>query len=184
MDEKEIKEVFLKGESEAFKKVVEAYGPQMMALSLNMVGNREDAEDICQEAFLQAFRHWDRFDRKQSLRNWLLTIVFRRSLDLVRKKTRFYRFLAKLRDDFLSFRREANFAGLQSTGSSYQKIPPQALDGLTPKEKAILTLWAREGYTSEEIAGVIGCRPATARVHLFLARQKIKTWLEKHNESL
>lgn len=103
MDERELKEIFLQGDREAFQKVVAAYGSQMMSLSLSVVGNREDAEDVCQEAFLQAFRHCGRFDPNQSLRHWLLTIVYRRSLDVIRRKKRQAGFLNRLKQNlFLS----------------------------------------------------------------------------------
>lgn len=182
MDERELKEAFLKGDREGFQKVVSTFSSEMMALSLNIVGNREDAEDVCQEAFLQAFRNSDRFDPKLSLRHWLLTIVCRRSLDLIRKKKRLTGFLNRFKQNF--FLSTSAYGGLNREKAKLNgtEIPARAFDGLTVRQKVILTLWAREGLTSEEIAAIIGCRPATARVQLFLARQKIKKWLEKHHE--
>ncbi|MDI6849394.1 MAG: sigma factor-like helix-turn-helix DNA-binding protein [Candidatus Saccharicenans sp.] len=49
-------------------------------------------------------------------------------------------------------------------------------------ERTCLFLWAREGYSSEEIAGIIGCSPGTVRVHLFQARKKLKRLMEGGNE--
>lgn len=54
------------------------------------------------------------------------------------------------------------------------------LDNLTLSERAALTLWAAEGLNSQEIATILGCRPSTVRVHLYLARRKIKTWLDEN----
>ena len=66
----------LQGKREEFKKIVEGYGGKIVALALNMLGNREDAEDACQEAFIRAFRNLEKFDSQRSFRNWLYTIVY------------------------------------------------------------------------------------------------------------
>jgi RNA polymerase sigma-70 factor (ECF subfamily) len=77
--------------------MVEAYGNIVLSVALNVVGNRQDAEDICQETFLQVFRRLDRYDRARSFKTWLLTIAYRRSLDMLRKKRRFSEFSARVR---------------------------------------------------------------------------------------
>lgn len=184
MNERELKEAFLKGDREGFQKVVSAFSSEMMALSLSIVANREDAEDVCQEAFLQAFRHSHRFDPEQSLRHWLLTIVYRRSLDFIRKKKRLASFLNRFKQNFSLSPSPIGALHQEKAELNWTEIPLRAFDGLTVRQRAILTLWASEGLTSQEIAAIIGCRPATVRVHLFLARQKIKKWLEKHHEGV
>ncbi len=163
---------------ESLQKVVEQHGPWMMTLAWHILGNREDAEDVCQEAFLQAFRYLGRFDPEKSLRSWLATIVVRRSFDLMRKRKRFRRFLEVFNRQWWP----AKQPGIKAPSlNNFEPMPCLALDGLSSRERAVLTLWALEGYTSEEIAAVLGCRASTARVHLFLARKKIKAFLEKQN---
>jgi len=173
MKESEIIENCLRGDREDFKMIVEMYKAQAMAVAMNILGNREDAEDACQEAFVQAFRSLDRFDRQKSLKNWLLTILYRRCLDQARKRKRFWRFFAGFKKEAPSYSPATNspFCGeVQSLN---------ILDCLSPKERAAVTLWANDGYTTEEISGILGCRPSTARVYLFNARKKIKATLEK-----
>lgn len=181
MDEKQIIDLCRQGNEEAFRLIVERYADQMMALAMNLLGNRQDAEDVCQEAFLQAFRHLSRYNPQQSLRHWLLTILYRRSLDLLRKRKRLGCFLTNWKK-WLS-QSGLKFSALKSTEmdqleSKEGELTGSLLNGLPSRQKAILTLWARDGLTSEEIAAILGCRPSTARVHLYLARKKIKTWLE------
>jgi RNA polymerase sigma-70 factor (ECF subfamily) len=55
--------------------MVEAYGALVLSVALNVIGNRQDAEDVCQETFLQVFRRLDRYDRERSFKTWLLTIA-------------------------------------------------------------------------------------------------------------
>jgi len=170
--------------------IVDAYADQMLRLAMSFLGNWQDAEDVCQEAFIQAYRNLHRYDPSQSFKHWLLTILYRRGLDLKRKRRRLGRLLRELKSNF---RRPASSStptplprssNIDLAGSKESLINPELLNGLSLKQKAILTLWAQEGYSSEEIASIIGCRPATARVHLYLARKKIKACWEGKNGRL
>jgi len=166
----------LQGDREEFKKIVEEYSGKIMALALNMLGNREDAEDACQEAFIRAFRNLKKFDSQRSFRNWLYTIVYNCCLDQLRKRHRFYNFYKKAK------RESAPFTSAQTSNlSPEQRLPGSVLRRLSPKERITLFLWASEGYTSGEVASVLKCSPSTARVYLFKARRKIKALLEKEN---
>ncbi len=165
----------LRGNSEEFRPIVETYKAPMMALALNVLRNRQDAEDACQEALVRAFRSLDRYDPRLSLRNWLFVILYRGCLDIVRKRRRFRAFSA----------RAAFETGTDSPSASLlspERRPLLALailDKLTPKERMILALWANEDCGAAEIAGILGCSASTARVHLFNARAKIKKLMEK-----
>lgn len=174
MEEKEIIQSCVQGDSESFRRIVEMYQALAMAVAMNILGNREDAEDVCQETFLQIFRNLGKFDQKRSFKNWLLTILYRRCLDQTKKAKRFGRF-------FERFKKEAavNFTTPILPISVRRSFPSDALASLSPKEKLAVTLWANEGFTAEEISSILGCRPSTARVYLFSARKKIKALLEK-----
>ncbi|MGZ6507370.1 MAG: RNA polymerase sigma factor [Tumebacillaceae bacterium] len=52
------------------------------------LGNREDAEDLTQETFIKAFHGWNKFDRRSSVRTWLVAISRNLALDRLRKKQR------------------------------------------------------------------------------------------------
>jgi RNA polymerase sigma-70 factor (ECF subfamily) len=174
MDEQEIVAGSLAGSAEADRALVETYGPLVLAVALNILGNREDAEDVFQEAFVQVFRHFDRYDARRSFKTWLLTIVYRRSLDVIRKKRRFAEFAARAKSEPAlaaphNPRPEADDA---------RPLPSRLLAGLSAKERTALCLWANEGYTARDISEVLGCSASTARVTLFNARRKIKALLE------
>ena len=95
VDEQEIIEGCLRESPVASRAMVEAYGNLVLSVALNVIGNRQDAEDVCQETFLQVFRRLDRYDRERSFKTWLLTIAYRRSLDMLRKKRRFSEFSSR-----------------------------------------------------------------------------------------
>ncbi|MDH3744866.1 MAG: sigma-70 family RNA polymerase sigma factor [Acidobacteriota bacterium] len=62
---------------EAVSELVAKLGDKVFAFSMKFCGNREDAEDLVQETFLQAFRKWDQFEGRSSPASWLYTIAAR-----------------------------------------------------------------------------------------------------------
>jgi RNA polymerase sigma-70 factor, ECF subfamily len=178
MDEKERIAACLRGDGEEFRSIVNEYQGPLTALALNMLGNRQDAEDVCQETFIQAFLHLDRYDPLLSFRNWLFTILYRRALDLIRRQRRFRAFTARAAADpglpLYAKPEEPRFEA-----KNFERL----LEPLSPRERLVAALWANEGLTAVEIAAVMGCSASTARVYLFNARRKIKALLEKGNEA-
>ncbi len=174
MNETERIEACQRGNSEEFRPIVETYKASMLALALNVLRNRQDAEDACQEAFVRAFRSLDRYDPRLSLRNWLFVILYRGCLDIVRKRRRFRAFSARA-----AFEPGTNSPSASPFSPERQEIAMAILDQLTPKERMILSLWANEDCSAAEIAGILGGSASTARVHLFNARAKIKKLMEK-----
>jgi len=179
MNDKQLVRSCLQGDVEEFHKIMDKYKGKAMALAINILGNREDAEDACQEAFLHAYSNLHRFDLQRSFCSWLYTIIYNLCLDQLRKKQRFYRFFKKMKRES-SFSEEVR----TSSRSAHQPITQGVLKELSSRERAVLFLWAVEGYTSREIGDVLKCSASTARVHLFKAREKIKAILEKENVSM
>jgi len=178
VDDKQLIRSCLQGEKEEFRKLVEKYWGKTIAMAINVLGNREDAEDVCQEAFLQVYSHLAEFDFKMNFQKWLYSILYKRCLDRLRKRRRLLNFFSKLKAEKKSLlRSELNI----NSASSSQFLTDKILKQLSPTEKTALFLWAREGFTSSEIGAVLKCSPSTARVHLFKARKKIKAALEGEN---
>lgn len=176
MNDKQLIRSCLQGDVEEYRKIVNKYNGRIMAMAINILGNREDAEDACQEAFIKAYNHLDKYDFNKSFNSWLYGIIYNQCLDQLRKKSRFYKFLNKMKSESFQFANKR-----ASTNSIHQQFPKRVLRELSLKERSILFLWAIEGYTSDEIGSVLKCSPSTARVHLFKARKKIKAILEKEN---
>jgi RNA polymerase sigma-70 factor (ECF subfamily) len=176
MDETEIAAACLQGDKEAFRRIMETHSGPALALAINVLGNRQDAEDACQEAFVQAFRHLDRFDGRAHFRTWMLTIVYRRCLDILKRKRRFRAAVERAGHDAIPGRGGGEIPA--DTIGAGPRLPEKWLEGLTPKERTALCLWADEGLTAAEIAGVLGCAASTSRVTLFNARRKVKTLME------
>lgn len=179
MDEQELIAGCLRGRMEDFRMIVERYTAPAMALAMNILGNRDDAEDACQELFIQVFRHLKSYDKGRSFKNWVYTILYRRCLDQLKRRRRSAEVVKKIG-------RETALAPPANPGHSGEprSLPSGLLEMLKAKERTALSLWANEGYTAREIGEVLRCSASTARVYLFQARKKIKTLLEQGNVSL
>jgi RNA polymerase sigma-70 factor (ECF subfamily) len=179
MDEQQLIAGSLGGRMEDFRMIVERYSAPAMALAMNILRNRDDAEDACQELFIQVYRNLRSYDPNRSFKNWVYTILYRRCLDHLKSRRRAADLVRKVG-------REAApaFAANPGPSETPRSLPSSLLDELKAKERTALCLWANEGYTSLEIGEVLRCSASTARVHLFEARKKIKKLLEQSHASL
>jgi RNA polymerase sigma-70 factor (ECF subfamily) len=179
MDEQELIAGCLRGNMEDFRVIVERYSAPAMALAVNILGNRADAEDACQELFIQVYRHLKSYDKNRSFKNWLYTILYRRCLDQLKKRRRSAELARRMA-------RETVLAAPANPGHPHppRSLPSGLLERLKARERTVLCLWANEGYTAQEIGEVLRCSASTARVYLFQARKRIRKLLEQGDVSL
>lgn len=88
MDQREkrlIKKV-KKGDHQAFAELVDRYKNSVYSICLRMVGNREEAEDLSQDAFIRAYNHISQFDNDRKFSTWLFRIATNLSIDSLRRK--------------------------------------------------------------------------------------------------
>ena len=179
MEDNELLRSCLNGDLEDFRKLMDKYKGRSLALAWNILGNREDAEDACQEAFVQVYLNIEKFDFSRNFKDWFFTILSNRCLDQLRKRYRFAKFFKSQKTVFKEKMTQVN-----SNPDRSPLISSKLLQKLNPRERISVCLWANEGYNSSEIASVLRCAPSTARVHLFKARRKLKTLLEEENVAL
>ena len=184
MEDKKLIQACREGDLDQFKKIVDKYGAQSMALAMNILGNREDAQDASQETFLQVFRNLSRFDADRNFKTWLFTILTRRCLDRLKKRRRFAAFFFKMKNENWEERNGRIIIRLTNPSPKNQSLSQNLLEILSPKERTALCLWANEGYTAVEISRALRCSASTARVYLFNARRKIRAVMEKRNVRL
>jgi len=98
-NEKEIVQRCLAGENDVFAQLVTRYESHVKALAWNIAGNPEDALEISQDVFLQAFRNLARFDLNRDFRKWVLGITVKRSIDHLRKSKTFLNFFFRYAEE-------------------------------------------------------------------------------------
>ena len=174
----------LAGDAEGFRPLVQRYQRVAFSVAVRMVGSRADAEDIAQQAFVDAFRALDRFSpegRRNAFSAWLLRIVVNRAKDVLKSKKRTEQSL----DDDVSGS-QAAFAHVPHTpeASASQKEDRKALEAallkVAPKYREVLILKDVEDLPYEEIRAILGLPITTLKIRVVRARAMMREALEGH----
>jgi len=165
-------EQVLEGNINAFSHLVDRHKDKAYNLAFRICGNREEAEEIAQDAFIKAYRSLKNFRKKSSFATWLYRIVYNTAISLVR--TRKQRILA-LEEfpadaaDFLGFSKNEEEAGEDYRNSlinfALQKIPEE--------DRGLITLYYYDDLDTEEISKITGINKPGIKVRLFRARKKM-----------
>lgn len=146
---------------------IDAWGDAVLRLAFRLTANRSDAEDVFQSVFtsLLSCKTAPREDRE--LRRWLLAMTVRCSYDVLRRRG-----TAVSLDQISQWR--------SPDALSDEDTPLEAaVESLPPAMRAAIHLYYYEGYSTEEIAEMIGEKPSTVRSHLHRARKALNISLER-----
>jgi RNA polymerase sigma-70 factor, ECF subfamily len=173
------------GDPDAFEAMVRRYGTQMLAVARRLVRNEDDAREVVQEAFLQAFRALDDFRADAKLSTWLHRIVVNTGLMRLRSSSRRPEgFIDDLLPDFDTTGHHASpFTPIPMTvedAIERQEVRAQvrtALERLPAAYRAIIVLRDFEDLTTEEAATALGISENAAKIRLHRARQALGTLL-------
>lgn len=176
MDDKSIIISCLSGDKEELGLIVRKYQKKLLAMVYGILGDREEARDVTQEALVQVYIHLDHFDQTKNFRNWLFSIAYKRCLDRIRGRKTWTKAMKELQKsgDNHSFHIQEE-SPFENTG-----VLKKILSLLNSKERTALTLKILSGYSCTEIGEIIGCSGNTVRVHVFNAKRKIKKLLEEN----
>ena len=146
------------------RRVIELYTPLVYRLAYARTGSHADAEDICQDVFLTLARKNPDFDAEENRRAWLIRITVNRAASLWRTP---WKKRVVLGDD--SARHRAALPRDEALSD--------ALSALSGDDRALIQLHYYEGFRTDEIAAMLGRRPATVRTQLMRARKRLKNQL-------
>jgi RNA polymerase sigma-70 factor (ECF subfamily) len=166
---------------EALSQALAEDGDRLYALALRVTRDPGLAADAVQEAFLSALEHLDSFRGDAKLGTWLHRIVFTKSIDLLRRRSREVPLPdADSPDGVDSMTSTAAWAQppdeLLLSAESRQALDA-AVGQLTPVQRAIFELREVEGRPTEEVAEILGIPAATVRVYLHRARLRLRALL-------
>lgn len=159
-----------RGDSKAQMEIYRLYYKPMYHVSLRILGDTMEAEDVMQEAFLVAFRSIRSMDLNISFGGWLKRIVVNRSLDTVRKRKPQVELVADYPDEVPS---ESYYQAEEGTIEEKVEKVRRALDKLPEKYRLVLSLNLFEGYDHDEIGQILGVTPSTSRAQLSRGKQKL-----------
>ncbi len=165
------------GDALALRQLYDRCAPTVLALALRILHNRAEAEDILQDAFLEAWKRARNFDaRRGSATAWILAIARSRALDGLRAKGSADRAAqAAAREEVLPLPPPIESAEQRQERDRLQR----ALSALPPEQRETLELAYFEGLTQSEIAARTGDPLGTVKTRCRLALDKLAGLLEE-----
>mgnify|MGYP003572240253 FL=1 len=156
------------GDHEAFRLLVEHYQDRVYRTALGVMGNREEAWDVAQEAFLRVYRSLDRFRLGQNFYTWLYRIVVNLGIDALRRRGQ---------EKLVTLEEIGDCAqvdcppDLAMDRGDRNRLVQTVLECLPPRYRTVLVLRDVEELDCREIARIMGCTHATTRWRLHKARR-------------
>jgi RNA polymerase sigma-70 factor (ECF subfamily) len=169
---------FKAGSMDAMEKIVERYEDQIFTFGLKMCGHLQDAEDIVQETFLNAFRYLKDFREETKLRNWLFKIAARVCYRKRRKKKfepdRELSLDSFVMKDGLTSNYEipdlSNNPSEQLERNELKQIINTSILSLPPKYRFVFNLRDIEGFNTKETSEILGISTQAVKTRLHRAR--------------
>lgn len=147
-------------------------------VALRMTRNRQDAEDLVQEATFRAYRSFHKFQRGTNFRAWITTILRNTYINQYRKNAKEPKMVVF--EDVENFISLPDFSGAQEEIFS-EKIN-SSIENLPEELRTAITLFYVEEFSYKEIAMVMDCPIGTVMSRLYTARQILKNQLSVYRK--
>lgn len=173
----------MQGDQEAFAELVYTFQDSVYNLCYRILGERTEAEDAAQEAFLRAYSNLQRYDQARSFKTWLLTIASNHCIDRLRKRRLTYLSLDEPVSATLglsSDEPEPEQAALLNERSAQVQA---LLDQLAPEYRSAVVLRYWYDYSYAEIADMMKTTESAIKSRLFRARQMLAELLNNAQPS-
>ena len=178
--DKEIIERTLAGDTRIFSELVKRYQNFVFTITLRYTPNREDAEEIAQDAFIKAYKSLSSFRGESKFSTWLFTITTTSCLSFLRKKKLDIRSLDNEKVMAVVENQDSGFSANQLETKSRQSMVNEAIQLLSGDDANILTLFYKGEQSLEEISEVLGIEANTVKVRLHRARARLKEKMQTH----
>ncbi len=169
-----------RGESQAFRELVERHQRRALTLALALVRDEQDAREVVQEAFLRVHRGLESFQGSSSFFTWLYRIVTNLSIDLMRRparrETEVEAYLDHVDEQDIPFLSRIDGADPFDAVRRQEiaKRIERGLAELPPYHRGVIVMREVHGMTYEEMAEAMGVSKGTIMSRLFHARQKLQ----------
>jgi len=185
VDDTELVNAYLVGESPSFDVLVERYQARLLNFVYRIVGDRERSEDLVQEVFIRVHRHLARFDRSKKFSTWIYTIASNLAKNELRNRSRNPLVLfTSITQGWEDEERPLEFEDPSSRPDDlFQKrhvkeMVEESVAKLPQHHKEVFVLREIEGRSYEEIAEITHCNLGTVKSRLNRARSSFAEIIE------
>ena len=170
----------LHGDTAAFGRLVLRYQDRLYNTVYRLLDNADDAQDVVQEAFLNAYQSLDSFKGHSEFFTWLYRIAYNTAISLKRKQRATLSLSARGNGE--SSREPADESDLSRPGHGLERAEggrrvQEALNRLSPEHRMVLILKDMEGQKYEAMAEILQVPIGTIRSRLHRARAELRELL-------
>lgn len=173
MTEEAILQGCLHNDSVAQRELYHRYSPKMLSVCYRFAHNREDAEDMLQEGFIKVFSQIHTFQSKGAFEGWIRRIIVHTCINNLKKNKKFNESVDIIHATGLQVREESVPSIVQA------KQVVECIRILPIGYRTVLNLYAIEGYSHKEIAGMLDIEESTSRSQYTRAKQMLEDILVK-----
>lgn len=170
-------EVLIKGclnnEALAQRELYNRYSAKMLAVCYRYAHSREDAEDMLQEGFIKVFLQIHTFENRGAFEGWIRRIIVHTCINILKKNKKFNESVDIIHATAVQVREESVPAIVQA------KQIVECIRLLPIGYRTVLNLYAVEGYTHREIAGMLDIEESTSRSQYTRAKTMLEDILVK-----
>ncbi len=168
----------LLGDQKAQLKIYKLYYKAMYNTANRILNHQMEAEDVMQEAFLDAFQKIYQYDQSATFGSWLKRIVINKSLDRLKKIKKEFSF-DELKNEIVAVEEEDYFEVLSMKIEAIRAGMKKLNDGY----RVILSLYLLEGYDHQEISEILGISYSAVRTRYSRARQRLLQNIKQYSLS-
>lgn len=173
--------LIIDGDTNAFSVLVNRYKDLVYTLTLRMLNNREEAEEVAQDTFIKTYKSLSRFKGDSKFSTWIYKIAYNTSLDRLKKNRKHFNDVAI--DEFTEHQVKTIDNALDNLESKEQTKAIKDCIALLPSEDSfLLTLYYFDDMSLEEISKTVGLTANNVKVKIFRSRKKLATILKNRLE--
>ncbi len=177
------------GDLHAYAALVDKYQSMVFVLVRSVCRNAEDAREVTQDVFLQAYRQLHTFRGAASFKTWLYRIAYNTAISHIRKEQSRERRAQDYREHVLQASAQTTvqtpaYAEEEQDSDEQQRYEKlrSLVASLPPKERLLIELYYYKDLKMEEIAHICSLTPSNVKVSMFRIRQKLKAGMRTEIE--
>lgn len=180
ISEKEIIAQILHGHPERYSYFVSSYARHIISFTMRMVGDRQDAEELAQDALLDAYRNLSGYDADKPFLSWTLKIAFNKCVSFLRKRK-----IQPLNID--NFTNEELYGQqvddyLEADDDDRAKALTEAIGRLNPEEQTLIASYYYDNMKMSEIGYIMDMEIGAVATRLHRIRKKLYVILKREGK--
>jgi len=160
------------GDQQAFYQLYQIYHRKVYAICWRMLADKDSAEDVCQEVFVQLWQKIANFRGESKFSTWLHSVTNNIVLGHLRKHKNWLQRIFSIEDQTIQD------VGVEMEDSSGLTVLDQHIGRLPERARLVFVLFAVEGYRHEEISKMLDMAVGTSKAQYHRAKSLLREWVE------